>query len=87
VVEAVGEGGKRFSVKNTAPIVSTIPGLLLSKTGYTELADGNLVLVFDVGIRHPIAVVVLGSTLQARFTDSASLVAATFAHFANVASL
>jgi serine-type D-Ala-D-Ala carboxypeptidase (penicillin-binding protein 5/6) len=85
--EAVGQGGKKFSVKNTAPVVSSIPGLLLSKTGYTELADGNLVLVFDAGIRHPIAVVVLGSTLKERFTDGASLVAGTFAHFANLASL
>jgi serine-type D-Ala-D-Ala carboxypeptidase (penicillin-binding protein 5/6) len=78
---AVSKEGKKFSIKNTDPIVSYIPGLLLSKTGYTELAEGNLALVFDVGVGHPIAVVVLGSTLQGRFTDGTTLVTATFDHF------
>ena len=72
---------------NTDPIIGTVPRLLLSKTGYTDLAGGNLVLVFDAGIRHPIAIVVLGSSLKARFTDGATLVAAALAHFAGVASL
>ncbi|MDO8593291.1 MAG: serine hydrolase [bacterium] len=85
--EAVSEGGTSFKVKNTDPIVGTVPRLLLSKTGFTDLAGGNLALVFDVGIGHPVAVVVLGSSLKARFTDGAALVYATFAHFASVASL
>lgn len=85
--QAVSEGGTRFSVKNTDPMVGTMPRLLLSKTGYTDLAGGNLALVFDVGIRHPIAVVVLGSSLKERFTDGAALVSATLAHFAGVDSL
>lgn len=79
---ATSAGGTVFTVQNTDPIVDTIPHLLLSKTGYTSLADGNLVLVFDVGIGHPVAVVVLGSSKQARFTDASALVTATFAHFA-----
>lgn len=85
--EAVSEGGTKFNVKNTDPIVDTVAHLLLSKTGYTDLAGGNLALVFDVGINHPIAVVVLGSSLDERFTDSSALIAATHAHFAGVASL
>ena len=84
---AVSKGGTSFKVANTDPMVDTIPHILLSKTGYTDLAGGNLVLVFDVGIGHPIAVVVLGSSKKARFTDGTTLVAATFAHFAGVASL
>lgn len=79
--------GVSFTVKNTDPIVTNVPGLLLSKTGYTDLAGGNLALVFDAGINHPIAVVVLGSTEKDRFTDGETLVAATLAHFAHVASL
>jgi len=86
-VEAVSAGGTHFSVKNTDPIIDTIPRLLLSKTGYTELAGGNLALVFDAAMRHPIAVVVLGSSVKERFTDASALVAATLAHFAGVASL
>ncbi|MDP1707419.1 MAG: hypothetical protein Q8L30_02600 [bacterium] len=85
--EAVSVGGTSFSVKNTSPIVGTIQRLLLSKTGYTNLAGGNLALVFDAGIQHPIAVVVLGSSLKSRFTDGTALVAATLAHFAGVSSL
>jgi D-alanyl-D-alanine carboxypeptidase (penicillin-binding protein 5/6) len=85
--QAVSEGGTSFKVKNTDPMTETVPRLLLSKTGYTDLAGGNLALVFDSGIGHPIAVVVLGSSQKARFTDGAALVAATLAHFAGVASL
>lgn len=85
--EAVSNGGTRFSVKNTDPMVGTIPRLLLSKTGYTDMAGGNLALVFDAGIGHPIAVVILGSSLKNRFTDGTALVSAAFAHFAGVSSL
>ena len=85
--QAVSEGGTNFSVKNTDPVIDTIPRLLLSKTGYTDLAGGNLVLIFDAGILHPIAVVVLGSSKKERFTDGTMLVAAALAHFAGVASL
>ncbi|MFA5744808.1 MAG: serine hydrolase [Candidatus Paceibacterota bacterium] len=85
--QAISKEGKSFSVINTDPMINTIPHLLLSKTGYTDLAGGNLVLVFDSGIGHPIAVVVLGSSQKARFTDGSTLVAATLAHFAGVASL
>ncbi len=85
--QAVSLEGTAFNVKNTDPIVDNVPNLLLSKTGYTDLAGGNLALVFDAGIGHPIAVVVLGSTEKARFTDGAALVDATLAHFAGVTSL
>jgi len=85
--QAISEGGSSFKVMNTDPMINTIPHLLLSKTGYTDLAGGNLALVFDSGIGHPIAVVVLSSSQKARFTDGSTLVAATLAHFAGVASL
>lgn len=85
--QGVSAGGTAFTVKNTDPIVSSLPHLLLSKTGYTDLAGGNLALVFDVGIGHPIAVIVLGSSKKERFTDGTALVAATLAHFAGVSSL
>lgn len=83
---AVSKGGTSFKVANTDPVVATIPHILLSKTGYTDLAGGNLSLVFDVGLGHPIAIVVLGSSRDARFTDGTALVNATLAHFAGVAS-
>jgi len=85
--QATSAGGTSFKVKNTDPMIDTFPRLLLSKTGYTDLAGGNLALVFDSGIGHPIAVVVLGSSQKARFTDGSALVSATLAHFAGVTSL
>ena len=85
--EATSAGGTFFKVKNTDPMINTIPNLLLSKTGLTDLAGGNLALVFDSGIGHPISIVVLGSSQKARFTDGTMLVAATFAHFSGVESL
>lgn len=86
-VAATSQGGTRIEVKNTDPMVDTIPHILLSKTGFTDLAGGNLALVFDVGINHPVAVVLLGSSKTARFTDGTALVNATLAHFAGVDSL
>ncbi|HET9641706.1 MAG TPA: serine hydrolase [Candidatus Paceibacterota bacterium] len=82
--KAVSFGGTVLNVKNTDPMAITIPHLLLSKTGFTDLAGGNLVLVFDSAIRHAVAVVVLGSTKDQRFTDAARLVADTYAYFAGV---
>ena len=59
---------------NTNEIVGKIPGLIASKTGYTELAGGNLVIAFDAGVNHPIIVSVLGSTRDGRFEDVLKLV-------------
>ncbi len=56
--------------ENTNALVGMIPGLIASKTGYTDLAGGNLVIAFDAGIGHPAVVVVLGSTKDERFSDA-----------------
>ncbi len=76
--------GISHSFANTDIDVARFPNLLLSKTGYTDLAGGNLVIVFDVGISHPVAIVVLGSTEAGRFTDMQELMKATLAHFGGV---
>lgn len=62
--------GEYHLVDNTNEIVGEIEGLLASKTGYTELAGGNLVIAFDAGLNHPIIVSVLGSSRNDRFADS-----------------
>jgi D-alanyl-D-alanine carboxypeptidase len=76
------EQGVTHSFANTDVDVTHYPNLLLSKTGYTDLAGGNLVIVYDTAINHPVAIVVLGSTENGRFTDVTQLVDATLAHFA-----
>ncbi|HEY4526950.1 MAG TPA: serine hydrolase [Candidatus Paceibacterota bacterium] len=61
---------------NTDEALPDIPGLVLGKTGYTELAGGNLAIVFEV-YGHRVSAVVLGSTQQGRFDDMKKLVAKT----------
>lgn len=74
------ENGARHSADNTNKIVADIPMLRASKTGLTDLAGGNLAVLFDAGVGKPIAVVVLGSTEEGRFADVQTLIAATLAH-------
>lgn len=76
--------GMPHTLKNTNQEIVEVPGALLSKTGFTDLAGGNLVVVFDAGIGHPVAVVVLGSSREGRFTDVDELVRATTATFAGL---
>ena len=65
---------------NTDLDIGKIPGLLASKTGFTALAGGNLVVAFDASIGRPIIVVVLGSTEDGRFTDVAQLTSSSLAY-------
>lgn len=83
-VTIVSKGGVTHTLKNTNQDVTLTPGILLSKTGYTDLAGGNLVVIFDAGISHPIAVVVLGSTKEGRFVDVEKLISATLSQFAGL---
>jgi D-alanyl-D-alanine carboxypeptidase len=59
---------------NTNYYIDEIPGIIGSKTGYTDLAGGNLVVAFDAGLNRPIIISVLGSTRQERFRDVMKLV-------------
>lgn len=83
-VSAISWSGNSYTLENTNPEVAHIPGLMMSKTGYTDLAGGNLAVVFDAGVGHPVAVVVLGSTRDSRFTDVDQLVQATSERFAGL---
>ncbi|MEK7531383.1 MAG: hypothetical protein AAB545_00415 [Patescibacteria group bacterium] len=64
---------KVYEVINTNESLSSVPGTIASKTGFTDLADGNLALIFEAGPMHPIGVVVLGSSKEGRFTDATKL--------------
>ena len=67
--------------RNTNDIISDIPGLLASKTGFTDTAGGNLSIIFDPELGRPIVVTVLGSTEEGRFSDVRSLVNSTLEYF------
>lgn len=68
---------------NTNEYVSDVPGLLASKTGFTNLAGGNLAIMYDAGLDHPIVIVVLGSSREGRFSDVQKLVDATYEYVAS----
>jgi D-alanyl-D-alanine carboxypeptidase (penicillin-binding protein 5/6) len=66
-----------YFAENTNNIIDKIPDIIASKTGYTDLAGGNLVVAFDAGLNHPIIISILGSTQEGRFTDVLQLVEAS----------
>jgi serine-type D-Ala-D-Ala carboxypeptidase (penicillin-binding protein 5/6) len=58
-----------YKAKNTNALTEKLPGLIASKTGFTDLAGGNLVIVFEPEPMRPIILVSLGSTQEGRFSD------------------
>lgn len=71
------EDGTYHDAENTNYYIDEIPGLIGSKTGYTDLAGGNLAIAFAPSLSRPVVVVVLGSTRHERFTDVVALAKAT----------
>lgn len=70
----VPEDTTRITAENTNEALDNISGLIAGKTGYTDLAQGNLAIVFDADLAHPISVVVLHSSKEGRFADVERLV-------------
>ncbi len=70
------QSGAYHVTQNTNGTVDQIEGLLGSKTGYTDLSGGNLVIAFEAGLNRPIIITVLGSSRNGRFTDVLQLVEA-----------
>jgi D-alanyl-D-alanine carboxypeptidase len=68
--------GETVTAVNTDEALPAIPGTIMGKTGYTSLAGGNLAVVFEAGLAHPIVAVVLHSTQNGRFEDIKKLVEA-----------
>ena len=66
--------GFEHTFKNTDTILSDIPDLLFSKTGFTNIAGGNLCIIFKNKSGHEIAITILGSTFDGRFNDMKKLV-------------
>ncbi|PIR58122.1 MAG: hypothetical protein COU71_00425 [Parcubacteria group bacterium CG10_big_fil_rev_8_21_14_0_10_38_31] len=68
----------RHNIVNSNILTASVSGILASKTGYTDLAGGNLAVVFDAGFMHPVVAVVLGSSQEGRFEDMKKLMEATY---------
>lgn len=65
--------GRVSGIPNTNQQVEDLPGAEGSKTGFTDLAGGNLGVIVDVTVGHPVVIVVLGSTKEGRFKDVEAL--------------
>lgn len=66
--------------QSTLAPLHSMPGFMAGKTGFTDLAGGNLAVVVDIGLNEPVIAVVLGSTREGRFADVRSLIAAAQAN-------
>lgn len=58
---------------NTSAVISLLPGAIGSKTGFTDIAGGNLAVTFEPLPGHPAVAVILGSTKEGRDTDMVTL--------------
>lgn len=61
--------GRISGIPNTNQHVNNFRGIQFSKTGFTDDAGGNLAIIVDISIGHPVVIVVLGSTREERFSD------------------
>lgn len=76
-ISVAPENGPSYLIKNTNQNIESFPGALGSKTGFTDLAPGNLVAGFELEPGWPIVISVLGSSKEGRFTDVEKLYTAT----------
>jgi D-alanyl-D-alanine carboxypeptidase len=71
------ESGFIHKLKNTDDLLNSVSNILASKTGFTDLAGGNLAVVFKTPSGRILSAVVLGSTLEGRFNDIKKLIDAS----------
>lgn len=80
VYNATSEEGRSYMIENTNPLAVTLEGLVASKTGFTDLARGNLVFTFNVldekSNPHLIVVSLLNSSKEGRFQDADNIIKA-----------
>jgi serine-type D-Ala-D-Ala carboxypeptidase (penicillin-binding protein 5/6) len=65
--------GLEHEAENTNKLVSRLPGIIASKTGFTDIAGGNLAVVMEPEPGRPIILVILGSSKDGRFEDMEKL--------------
>ena len=61
--------GSNHEAENTTSVSSFLSGVIASKTGFTDLAQGNMVVLFEPVGGRTVAIAVLGSTREGRESD------------------
>ncbi|MBX9765371.1 serine hydrolase [Patescibacteria group bacterium] len=69
--------GQTHKSKNTSSLIGTLGGAIGSKTGFTDIAGGNLAILFEPIPGRPVVAVVLGSTREGRDEDMEILASAS----------
>lgn len=72
-VNVIANKERVTGIPNTNQHIDSLFGAEASKTGFTDSAGGNLGVVVDVSLGHPVVIIVLGSTRDERFTDMDTL--------------
>ncbi len=57
-------------IKNTNLSLNQLNQIIYGKTGFTDIAGGNLAIIFDLGFNRPIVLIILGSSFDGRFKDA-----------------
>jgi D-alanyl-D-alanine carboxypeptidase len=73
---SVDQSGTEITAAATTVPLQSIPGFVAAKTGYTDLAGGNLVAVFDLQPGLTVVAVAMGSTREGRFEDVKKMIEA-----------
>jgi len=82
-ISVTSKEGYIHNASNTNQIVDELPNLIAGKTGFTDIAGGNLAVVIDPSLNTPVAIVVLGSSIDGRFEDVKKLSEKTTEYFKN----
>jgi serine-type D-Ala-D-Ala carboxypeptidase (penicillin-binding protein 5/6) len=69
--------GQTHESRHTSSVAGNQPGQLIVKTGFTDLAGGNLAVLMEIFPGRPVALVVLGATRETRDGDIETLVEAS----------
>jgi D-alanyl-D-alanine carboxypeptidase (penicillin-binding protein 5/6) len=73
---SIDQNDATITAAATTEPLQSIPGFVAAKTGYTDLAGGNLVALFDLEPGLTVVAVALGSTRDGRFADIEAIIAA-----------
>ena len=77
------ETGQYYTATNTNQTSDKFPSLIGSKTGFTDISGGNLVVTVDPSLNRPVVIVILGSTFDGRFTDAEKISGAVGNYFSS----
>lgn len=75
--------GEIHKAKNSNEAYYLMPGVAASKTGFTDIAGGNIVVIFEAGPMHPIVISILGSGKEERFEDIKKVYDATLSYLSS----